>query len=147
MARVHRAEMKRRSSHELSGLSGHPSAIDERPAIYEHTEWLDNLVFAELVDLVCVKTKPFAQNFICVLSKQRRRLDFWRAPAETHRPARHFEWTDRRMFHRLHDAALLEVCVFSQLHRVEDGACGHAGAAEHAHRLAFVVLARPGGDH
>ena len=51
------------------------------------------------------------------------------------------------MFHRLHDATLLEVCVLSQLHRVEDGACGNAGAAEHAHRLAFVVLARPGGDH
>src|SRR5262249_60096435 len=60
----------------LQGLSGHPSAIAERPAIYEHTPELDNLVFAELVDLGCVKTKPVAQNFICVVSKQRRRLDF-----------------------------------------------------------------------
>jgi hypothetical protein len=42
-----------------------------------------------LVNLVCVKTKPFAQNFICVLSKQRRRLDSRRAPAKAHRPARH----------------------------------------------------------
>src|SRR5262249_51188078 len=90
--------------------------------------------------------KPFAQNFICVLSKQRRGLDFRRAPAETHRPARHLERAGDRVLHRLHDSALLEVCVLSQLHRVEDSACGHAGAAEHAHRLAFVVLTRPGGD-
>src|SRR5262245_29906878 len=109
--------------------------------------WLDNLVFAELVDLACVKTKPFAQNFICVLSKQRRRLDVRRAPAESHRPARHLVRAGDRVLHRLHDSALLEVCVLGQLHRVEDGACGHAGAAEHAHRLALFVLTRPGGDH
>jgi len=34
-----------------------------------------------------VKTKPFAQNFTCVLSKQGRRLDVRRAAAEAHRPA------------------------------------------------------------
>src|SRR5262252_3493939 len=45
---------------------------------------LDNLVFAELVDVLRVKTEPFAQNFICVLSKQRRRLDVRRAPTESH---------------------------------------------------------------
>jgi hypothetical protein len=30
---------------------------------------LDDLVLAELVDLICVKTEPFAQNLICVLSE------------------------------------------------------------------------------
>src|SRR6266481_3132473 len=41
---------------------------------------LNDAVFAELLDLVGVKTEPFAQNFIGVLSEQRRRPDFRRAP-------------------------------------------------------------------
>src|SRR4029077_19672595 len=102
-------------------MSAHPSAIAERPQFMRYTPELDDLVFAELVDLVCVKTKPFAQNFTCVLSKQRRRLEVRRAAAEAHRPARHLERAGDRVLHRLHDAALLEVCVLSQLHRVENG--------------------------
>src|SRR6516165_862387 len=106
--------------------------------------WLDNLVFAELADLVCVKTKPFAQNFICVLSKQRRWPDFRRAPAETHRPARHLELASDRVLHRLHDSALLEVCVLSQLHRVEDGA--KFSTMTSAHFTIFLTRSRPRSD-
>src|SRR5215470_3186809 len=106
----------------------------------------DDAVVAELGDLVRLETKPFAQNFICVLSEQRRRLDFRRSSAEAHRPPRHLEWTDGRVLHRLHNTAPLEVCVLGQLHGVEDGACRHAGLAEDAHRLALVVLARPRGN-
>ena len=51
-------------------MSAHPSAIAERPQFMRYTPELNDLVFAELVDLVCVKTKPFAQNFTCVLSKR-----------------------------------------------------------------------------
>src|SRR5437660_1998441 len=47
---------------------------------------LDDAVFAELVDLVGVKTEPFAQHFVGMLSEQRCRLDFRRAPAEAHWP-------------------------------------------------------------
>ena len=94
-----------------------------------------------------LKTKPLAQNFIGVLSEQRRRLDFRRAPAEAHRPARHFERAGGWVLHRLHDAAPLEIRLVGQLHGIENGPCRHAGVAEHAHRLAFVVPARPGGDH
>src|SRR5262249_38153522 len=86
---------------------------------------------------VCVKTKPFAQNFTCVLSKQRRRLDVWRAPTEAHRPARHLERTCDRVLHRLHDAAPFEIRLLGQLHSIEDGPGRHAGAAEHAHRRHF----------
>src|SRR5262245_40525134 len=111
-----------------------------------YTPWLDDLVFAELVDLVSVKTKPFAQNFTCVLSKQGRRLDVRRAPAEAHRPARHLKRAGDWVLHRLHDAAPFEIRFLGQLHGIEDGSGWHAGAAEHAHCIAFVVLARPGGD-
>jgi hypothetical protein len=43
------------------------------------------------------------------LSEQRRWIDFRRAPAEAHRPARRFEWADGWVLHRLHDAAPLEI--------------------------------------
>src|SRR5262245_59321206 len=108
---------------------------------------LDDLVLAELVDLISVKTEPFGQNLICVLSEQRRRLEFGRAPAEANWPARHFEWASDGVLHRLHDPAPLEIRLLSQLHGIEDCPSRHAGAAEHAHRLALVVLACPGGDH
>ena len=76
-----------------------------------------------------IKTKPFAQDFIGVLSEQRRRLDLRRAATEAHRPARHFERAGDRMLHRLHDSAPLEIRLVGQLHRVEDGAGRHAGIA------------------
>jgi L-seryl-tRNA(Ser) seleniumtransferase len=44
------------------------------------------------------------------------------------------------VLHRLHDAASLEIRLLGQLHGIEDGPRWHAGAAEHAHRLAFVEV-------
>src|SRR6185312_10299180 len=38
----------------------------------------NDLVVAELFDLVLVKSDPFAQDFVGVLPEQRRRLDLWR---------------------------------------------------------------------
>src|SRR5579864_3757091 len=96
---------------------------------------LDDAVFAELLDLVCIETKPFAQDFIGVLSEQRRRFDLRRAPAKAHRPARHLEGAGGRMLHRLHDAAVLEIRIVAQFHRIEDRACRHASIAKNAHRL------------
>src|SRR5271167_496274 len=77
---------------------------------------LDDAVSAELLNLVDPKTKPLAQNFIRLLSEQRRCIDLRRAPAEAHRPARHFEWADGWVLHRLHDAASLEIRLLGQLH-------------------------------
>src|SRR5215475_7696435 len=70
---------------------------------------LDDVVFAKLLDLVRIKTKPFGQNFIGVLSEQRRGHDLRRAPTEAHRPAWPLERTGGRVLHRLQDFTPFEI--------------------------------------
>src|SRR5216683_2827290 len=126
-----------------------PSFLSERAKISEpvisaiSSPPLDNPVCPQLLHLRCTQAEPVAKDLAGVLAQERRWRDRQRLSIMAHWPCRHFEGPAVQMLHDLHDPSALEIRIVLQLHCVEHGPGGHARVAEQAHRLPFIVSARP----
>src|SRR5579862_6227362 len=100
---------------------------------------------AQLGDVGAREAEPADEYLLGVLAELGRGLQFGRPSVEAHRPGLALE-VAVRVFHHLHDAALVEALVVLQFEGVMDGPGWHTGRADDLHRLFLGVVLGPLGD-